>query len=195
MQLTTIFVDSEGAFVEELAAIAVHSESLQIVDVFHEFAKPQAVDDWCRKHCHGLNTKWLQQHAKYENQTQLAQAFRQWLRGRNVLSILANQPAKERLLFGGDIFVHDLCFPMWSLRELRASHLMTFLFKRAFIPVLNKRCCAEAHSSFTHVPIYRNTTSELAKKRWGLHCALYDCLEAYLFYIEERAVPLAYMKQ
>ena len=195
MQLTTIFVDTEGAYAEEIAAIAVNSSTLQIIDVFHEFAKPQAVDDWSRKHVHGLNCNWLQNNAKFNNQTELMQAFRQWLRGRNVLAIFANDPSKERMLFGQDLAVNDLCFPMWSQREARPSHLITFLFKRAFIPVLNKRCCAEAHSSFKYVPVYRNSTSELARRRFGFHCSLYDCLECYLFFIEERALPLTTIKQ
>lgn len=188
-------MDSEGAYTEELAAIAVNSETLQIIDVFHEFAKPQAVDDWSRKHVHGLNCKWLQEYAKYLNQTELAHAFRQWLRGKNVLAIFANDPARERQLFGHDLFIQDLCFPMWAARESRASHRIAFLYKRAFVPVLNKRCCAEAHSSFKYFPIYRDSSSDRARQRWGLHCGLYDCLESYLFFIEERALPLTSMKQ
>ena len=190
LQLLTIFVDMEGAFTEELAAIAVNSETLEIRDVFHEFAKSQRVDCWSRKHVHGLNRMWLDRHAKYDNETQLILAFREWLQGKNVLAFFANDPAKERQVFGKAFDVSDLKMPMWAQRELRSSHQMALIFKRALIPVLNKRCCFNAHSSFSHVPTYRNTTSDFAKRRWGVHCALYDCYEDYLYFVEERALRL-----
>lgn len=193
-QLTTIFIDVEGAYAEELAAIAVNSDTLEITDVFHEFAKSQAADEWCRKHVHGLNKQWLLRYANYENQTELVNALREWLRGKNVLTIFANNVAKEQRLLRDLFNVYDLYFPMWPEREKRASHRMAFLFKRAFIPVLNKRCCADAHSSFAFVPIYRRTPSEFAKRRWGVHCALYDCYEEYLFFVEERALPVSWLK-
>lgn len=184
----TIIIDSEGAYVEELAAIAMNTDTLQIVDVFHEFALPQAVDDWSRKHVHGLNRNWLQKHANYKNQSDLVIGFRQWLCGKNVLCLVANAPAKERQLLGPSFHIVDLEFPNWTAREPKASHKMAFLYKRLFSPVFNKRCCVEAHSSFIKVPVYKNTTSELAKKRWGVHCALYDCLECYFVVLEERAL-------
>lgn len=189
----TIIVDSEGAFVEELAAIAMNTETLQVVDVFHEFALPQAVDDWSRKHVHGLNRNWLEQHAKFRNQTELVIGFRQWLCGKNILCLVANAPAKERLLLAPHYYVVDLDFANWTIREQKASHKMSLLHKRIFSPVLNKRCCAEAHSSFKYVPVYKNTSSELARKRWGVHCALYDCLECYYVVLEERALRCSFV--
>lgn len=169
-----------------MAAIAVNSDTLQIISVFHEFAKKQCEDRWSRLHVHGLNPNWLQEHAKYNNETELLQAFRHWLRGRNVLATFANGPEKERLIFPPNMFVHDLGFPMWCQRETRASHRMSFIFKRSFIPIFNKRCCSEAHSSFMNVPVNNGSSSELARLRWGVHCALYDCWEAYLFFVEDR---------
>lgn len=181
-------MDVEGAYVEEFAAIAVNSATLQIVDVFHEFAKAQAVDDWSRKHVHGLNVHWLMENAKYENQTELTHAFQKWLCGKNVLCMFANGPGRERQVLGNRYNVRDLHFLPWSYREKRASHQMTLNFKRSWSPVHNKRCCYEAHSSFRYVPVYRHSSSEEAKRRWGIHCALYDCAEAYFFWVEERGM-------
>lgn len=188
LQLVTIILDTEGAFVEEFAALAFDSETLQIVDVFHEFAQSYDADQWGRKHVHGLNRNWLAKYAKYENQTQLVQGFRHWLRGKNVLCLLGNGPAKERLLLEPDFYVTDLKFPQWTIREKKASHIMTLYYKKSFSPVLNKWCCKEAHSSFRYFPVVRKVESEYAKKRWGVHCALYDCLECYYSVLEERAL-------
>lgn len=189
--MTTIFIDMEGARVEELAAIAVNSETLQILDVFHEFALPQLCDLWSRKHVHGLSEEWLNHHAQYNNEEELMCAFRLWLRGKNMMAMLANDPAKERQAFGKLFNITDLCFPTWERREQRPSHQMAFHFKESFIPVLNKRCCRLAHSEFTHYPAYRGTPNEFARKRWGVHCALYDCYEAYLSFVEDRNLESA----
>ena len=173
----------EGAAVEEMAAIQIDAGTMQIVDVFHAFAKSTREDDWARKYCHGLNKKFLMDNAEYENSEELVKGFRKWLRGKNVLEYFANDPRTENLWLPG-IEVADLHLPRWAKRDYMAPHVMALKFKQQWAAVGNRKCCAEAHSSFWKVPSYRqNDAKEKALKRWGVHCALYDCLEAYFFYM------------
>ena len=173
----------EGAYVEELAAIQIDAESLQIVDVFHAFAKSTREDQWARKHCHGLNKKFLNENAEYENSQELVKGFMGWLKGKKVLEFFANNPCMERHWLPR-IRIDNLEMPSWAKRDFTAPHVMALQFKRQWAAVFNRRCCAEAHSSFWKVShCSGNEAKESAMKRWGAHCALYDCLEEYFFYL------------
>ena len=173
----------EGARVEELSAIQMHASTLQILDVFHGFAKSTCSDDWARKHIHGLNKNFLDGHAVHNNEAELLNSFTVWLRGKNVLEIFANDPNKERSVFGERYAIYDFRLPIWEHRDHCAPHEMALQYKKKWAAVLNQRCCAEAHSSFWKVPMYRRNAKEVAKERWGVHCSLYDCLEMFFFYI------------
>ena len=174
---------------EEMSAIAMNADTLQIVSVFHEFAKSHISDQWGRKHIHGLNQHWLIDNAKYDSEKQLVQAFLQWYKGfRHVLTVFANAPAREISLIGHNIHIDDISLPSWEHRERRACHQTALYFKRANVPILNRRCSSHAHSSYKYFPVYRNSTTEMAKKRWMHHCSLYDVFETYLYFIEERTL-------
>lgn len=173
----------EGAYVEEVAAIQVNAASLQIVDVFHAFAKSTREDQWARKHVHGLSKKFLEENAQYENSHELINGFRNWLKGKNVIEFFANDPCAERHWLP-KFRIDNFQLPTWKDRAYTAPHVMALQFKRQWAPVLNRRCCAEAHSSFLNAPrCSGNEAKETALQRWGPHCALYDVLEEYFSYV------------
>ena len=185
LQMSIIFVDMEGAKVEELAAIQMSAETRQIMSVYHNFAKPECSDEWARRHCHGLDKNYLMTHAPFRDEHALIEDFRHWLRGKNVLAILANDPKKERNSMHWRYTIRDMDMPRWEVRDKKASHDMALSFKKSWVPVLNHRCHPKVHGSFRYVPCYRQfSKTEQAKRRWGVHCALYDCLECYFAWVE-----------
>ena len=187
LQMSIIFLDVEGFFVEEAAAIAVKASTLEVVDVYHRFAKSEATDSWARSYIHGLNKSYVTEHG-LENEKALADDFRRWMRGRNVLTVFANAPDRERRWLQGRYPVYDLPLGSWVERAERGSHQMALAFKKAWVPLLGMSCCEEAHSNFKRAPstMPGNQTFE-AKRAWGVHCALYDVWELMLAYVEGRA--------
>ena len=181
--MSIIFLDMEGARVEEMAAIQMNAGTLQIMDVFHAFAKATCQDDWARRHCHGLSKDWLENNAEYENEKELIEGFRKWLRGKNVIQFFANNPSKEKSVLG-DMFVpiHDLQLREWEVRDSQHSHNIALDMKRKSVPVLHRRCLPEVHSSFQKVAVYSCSAKDRAKERAGYHCALYDTAELLYYY-------------
>ena len=170
----------EGYSVQELSAIQMNAGSRQIVDVYHAHAKSQTVDTWPRRHIHGLNNHFLHRYG-YPNEDCLLQNFRSWLCGKNVLVILTNNPRKEGLT--PTLNIKDISLPPWSERVSHPSHQVARRFKNEFIPILDKRCCAEAHSAFEGYPLFNMNETEIVKRNYGFHCSLYSAYEMYLCYI------------
>ena len=171
----------EGASVQELSAIQMNAFTRQIVDVYHAYARSYHPDSWSRSHIHGLNMTFLQNHG-FASEEALLHDFKTWLRGKNVLAMYANDPSKESSVL--NLPIKDMCMPPWAERIYQPYHQMSLTFKREFIPILDKRCCAEAHCSFIKYPLKRVTETEIAKRDYGFHCSLYDAYELYLCYIE-----------
>lgn len=153
----------------------------QIVDVYHAHACSDKPDDWARRHIHGLNTTFLQYHG-FSSEDDLIVDFRKWLRGKDVMAMYANNPMKETNVL--NFTIHDMEIPPWSERVYRPYHQLALSYKQNFIPVLDKRCCAPAHSAFVKYPMKRITETEIAKRDFGFHCALYDAFELYLCYVQ-----------
>ena len=170
----------EGTSIQEISAIQMNALTRQIVDVYHEHAMPDNPDQWARRHIHGLNEKFLQQHG-FPNEETLLRDFKRWLRGKDVLSIYANAPSKEATAL--NLVIHDMNIPSWAERVYQSYHQTVLSFKNEFIPILDKRCCAEAHISFVKYPLKRLNETEIAKRDFGFHCSLYDAYELYLCYI------------
>lgn len=177
-------MDLEGAYAEELSAIQVAAETLQIMSVFHAHAKARCKDEWARRFIHGLNIEWLRENAEYDCEASLVEGFNRWMKGKNVLAMYANNPAKERSVLHRRYHVHDFPLSSWERRDNKASHGIALRYTRRWVPLLNQRCCPEAHADFKGHPNYHNSERERAKQRWGVHCSLYDCAELYFAYIE-----------
>ena len=171
----------EGSSVQELSAIQMNAVTHQIVDVYHEHAKsPCSCDSWARLHIHGLQPSFLHQHG-FSNEDALVLHFKAWLQDKNVLAMYANDPAKESSML--NMMIKNMNIPTWSERVYQPYHQMALSFKRDFVPILDKRCCPNAHSAFKGYSMKRQSETELAKKDYGFHCSLYDAYELYLCYI------------
>jgi len=171
----------EGSSIQELSAIQMNALTRQIVDVYHGHAQsPCSCDRWARSHIHGLNTSFLQRHG-FANQGMLIYDFKRWLRGKDVLAMYANDPAKEASVL--NLPIKDMGILPWAERIHQPYHQMARTYKNDFIPILNMRCSSEAHSSFVKYPLKRLSETEIAKRDYGFHCALYDAYELYLCYI------------
>ena len=185
MQLCIIFLDAEGEPTQELSAIVMSVADRHIVDIYHAHAQTTCPDDWARRHVHGLNKLYLEQHG-FSNEEALIADFRKWLRGRDVLCMYANNPIKERSLFK-NLVIYDIQFPRWQERVSLASHQTAYHFKRLSTPITSltgfKSCSKDTHDEFKFVPTPRESPTELAKRDFGYHCALYDCYALYLFYV------------
>ena len=180
MQFSIIFIDSEGSPIQELSALEMDFETREIVDVFHGHAHTTESDSFARKHIHGLNTKFLLREG-YENSAGLIAAFRDWLREKNHFMCYGNDPTKEKEEL--KLYVVDIGLDQWIYRIHKPYHQVAFHFKRHNIPILSKRCCAEAHSSYKKAHVRPSNRSDAAKEQYGHHCSLYDCYSMYLCYV------------
>ena len=152
----------------------------QIVDVYHAHADTTHSDTWARYHVHGLNPLYLRDHG-FPSEHALIQDFKMWLRGKDVLAIYANDPRKEAAIL--NLPIKDLELPRWADRVFQPYHQLALTFKRDFVPILDKRCSADAHSAFRKYPMRKLNETELAKRDFGVHCSLYDVYELYLAYV------------
>ena len=143
LQLAIIFLDMEGTPTQEISAIHMNALTRQIVDVYHGHAHSCHDDSWARLHIHGLNTRFLERHG-FPDEGALVRNFKDWLRPKDVLSMYANDAKKESNLL--DMVIDDLKLPPWSERVYQAYHQMAITYKQDFIPILDKRCCPEAHA-------------------------------------------------
>ena len=183
LQMSVIFVDMEGTPVGEVSAIQMNLVTRQIVDVYHNHADMHGYDEWCQRHYHGLNPLFLERFG-LGSEHELLNDFKEWLRGKEIFAMYANNPGKEKAALGRTIY--DIELPRWSERKKRPSHIMAKAFKKIGVPILNKRCPPEAHSSYRYFPVncWTNET-ELAKHDFGYHCALYDTYELFLTYVSD----------
>ena len=180
LQLAMIFIDMEGSPVQELSAIQMNAWTKQIVDVYHAHAFSHQTDLWARLHIHGLNLHFLKSHGFRDEET-LIQDFKRWLVGKNVVNLYANNPVKESEVL--NMPITDIGLPPWADRIYQPYHQMALTYKREYVPILDKRCCFEAHAAFTHYNMKRLNETEIAKRGHGFHCSLYDAYELYLSYI------------
>ena len=172
----------EGESIQELSAIEMNALTREIVDVYHAYAKAEDLDFYSRRHIHGLNFSYLNEFG-FPNEKALIDNFKKWLRGKDVLAMYANDPAKEKTVL--NLSIKDMELPKWKERISMFTHQTALAFKKNSVPVLNKSCPKHAHSSFVNFPIKRETPTQLAKHNYGYHCSLYDSLELYLVYVTD----------
>ena len=155
-------------------------DTREIIDVFHGYAYCRESDTFARRHIHGLNTDFLSRKG-YENTESLRQAFKHWTNDKNCILFYGNNPAKE--INELKLSVADIGLDQWTFRIDKPYHRVALHFKKHNIPILSKRCCTEAHSSFINTYVRPCNKTDLAKERSGYHCSLYDCYEMYLCYV------------
>lgn len=170
----------EGDSIQELSAIQMNVMSRQIVDVYHKHAKSDRTDFWSRLHLHGLSKLFLEEYG-LPSEKALLEDFKKWLAGKDVLAMYANDPKMEEAIL--KLPIKDMGLPRWAERGFHPYHQTALAFKRNFIPILDKRCCKDAHSSFSSYPMKKHSKTELVKHEYGFHCSLYDSFELYLCYV------------
>ena len=180
LQLSILFIDMEGDTIQELSAIEMNAQTRQIVDVYHEYARTEHGDFYSRRHIHGLSVIYLNEFG-FQSETALIYDFKKWLRTKNILAMYANNPAKEKTAL--NFPVKDIELPVWKERILTFANQTANTFKNKSVPVLNKSCPKIAHNAFQYFPVHKNSPTELAKRSYGHHCALYDTYELYLHYV------------
>lgn len=171
-------MDCEGQPTQELSGILVSCKNFAIIDVFHAHAHVGRNDDdrWSRKNIHGLSLNFLEQFA-FPSERELVCAFHVWKSRRQIDFCFANNPGKERKLL--DLVISDLPLPVWKDRPTTAAHQLALSYKKNETPIGNQACTKDIHCAFNPIPPSSSTPSAHARREWGYHCSLYDCLELY----------------
>jgi len=163
--------------IQELAAIEMDVESKRVTDIFHAFANCEEDDSFSRLHVHGLNTTYLKKHG-FANELALLQAFKDWLKNKPFIRIVANAPYKESKALCLNIY--DANLSRWTDRQFEIPHIIALRYKELMLDI-NDRCCSKiAHSFYQCAPTSGSLETFRAKERHSFHCALYDAYELYL---------------
>ena len=165
---------------QELSAIEMDFYTREIIDVFHEYAHTEETDEFSRGHIHGLSKDFLLRQG-YDETHKLVKAFQDWLHEKKHFLLYGNNPQQE--IHDLHLTISDIGIDSWLVREHKPYHIISYTFKKHFIPILSKYCCAEAHSAFRASFVRVNNATDLAKEKHSFHCSLYDCYELYLFYV------------
>jgi len=178
-----IFIDCEGDPIQEFSAIYVNND--EIIDVFHRYVhypsfKDYDGDRFARFHVHGLNIDFLSQHG-LENTDILRSEFFSWLNSCSYSRLFAHAPMKEMNFL--NLPIEDVCLRLWKDRHTLSSHRKAIFMKKNCIPICNIVC--KAHTSFRSWRCKKRMNfTDMAKRDFGHHCSLYDCVECFLFSIE-----------
>ena len=184
---TVMFVDLEGHPPQELAAMVMHTRTYKIIDIFLEYASFKKSnsnfddDNFCRRNVHGLNLKFLNNHG-VESPEKLRDNFLEWYHDLypKPSQIFANNPGDEVKFLGLEI--ENLPLPKWIDRQFTPTHLCSRIAKYASRSFLGVSCDMNcAHSSYKPF-LKARKESDIARRRHGVHCALYDVYELYLFF-------------
>ena len=181
MQYSIIFLDSEGTPTQELSALEMDYGTREIVDVFHGHAFTPEADSFARSHIHGLHPTFLKKMG-YQCPNELVDAFHNWLRNKRFVVLYGNNPGREVQEL--QLFISDIKLDNWSTRAYKAYHEVAYYFKRHNIPICSQSCSKEAHTMYHSAYARPFNLGDAAKERHGHHCALYDCYEMYLFFIQ-----------
>lgn len=183
-------MDSEGEPVQEMSAICIKTETLQIISAFHRYARcPQPDGDiYSRLYIHGLNVDYLNRHG-LPSSCELVTEFCRWidkLPRWEKYYFFANNPTMERKLIPY-LTIDDICLTQWTKRIHTKAHKMAKAAKDNSAFVLDCYCPADAHNMYKNTSSSRRpecslTPSQLAKLSSGYHCSLYEVLECYFTY-------------
>lgn len=171
---------------QELCAIAVDLASLNMINNYHKFAHASG-DVWARRNIHGINSEVTQKLA-FPNEKCLQKDFEKWKKQYNIVKVFENSPNDASCLFFDDII--DLRLPLWVDRVNKSSHIIANRLKEDNAYICDTNCRTSIHSSYRpYLTLGRcKNLKERIKLQHGLHCALYDAFELYLFYKYEHSV-------
>ena len=172
-----------SASILELSAIAMHRETLQIVDVFHAYASGKDYW-WPTAHVHGLNPKYLQRYG-FSSQEELLTTFKLWLNQKTYTNIYANDSTKESEVL--KLKVEDFRLPPWVVRRKLPEHNLKIWYKQNNLPIFKVKCCPQAHSFYEGIKVRPDSERDEALIEHGHHCSLYDAYEVMLHFITNKS--------
>jgi len=180
-----VFVDCEGEPLQEFTALYVDVQKRLILDVFHHhvcYPFTHDKDSFSRRHIHGLNRDFLSRHG-LSDESALLLLFREWLSKRPYSCIYAHGPEREKRFLS--LPIQDVCLKPWKERIHCYSHQVALSLKLNFVPICGVTC--HAHDEVTWKVNCKNVPSEtdFAKKQFFHHCSLYDCVECFLYFLQE----------
>ena len=181
-----IYIDCEGEPVQEFSGLYVDEDRSEIVDVFHKhviYPFHNDHDYFARRHIHGLKRNFLSEYGLC-SQEELLSLFHEWLKSHPFNDIYAHAPAKEIKLLS--LPVKDVCLKPWKYRTQTNSHQISLGMKLAAIPVNGITCVAHDYVKWKTKCKCAPSATDIAKMHFNYHCSLYDCVECFLFHIEEK---------
>lgn len=191
-----LFLDSEGEPIQEFTALYVDPQTMDIVDVFHEYVKYPYIRDsdrWARQHVHGLHLNFLSENGLV-NEEELKRKFHNWLSSHPYDNIYGHAPRKEEVFL--QLPIVDICLQPWKTRRQILSHRLALSLKKSDIPICGVQCSLAHKSYLSWRPKNRHslTPADCAKFDFGHHCSLYDCTELYFeFMPENKKCQLSYL--
>lgn len=176
-QQLLLFVDTEGNPTQELAAICFDVINLCVKDVYLQYAKPlpgpEDMDWFARRHVHGLNRAYLEQHG-FDTEEGLVADFHTWRQKHCINEIYAHAPEKEKRLL--NIPITDVHLPSWSERSKLACHRKAMRMKLMSEPIVDTFCIPSlVHAEYRGWPKH-HSEGDFARQEFGVHCALFDCV-------------------
>ena len=177
-----IIIDCEGNPVQELSALYINDATCKIEDVFHHHVHYPFIIDYdvyARRHIHGLDISLLRQ-PHLPSLGEVLDLFNAWLQKYPSDKLYGHAPVKEKDLIS--LFIYDACLKPWAERVHCRSHQMALNMKLNCKPVRGVTC--SVHSQFIEWRVKNElspSATDIAKKDFGHHCSLYDCMEVFLF--------------
>lgn len=181
-----VFVDCEGEPLQEFTALYVNVEKQLIVDVFHRhvcYPFTYDKDSFSRRHIHGLNRDFLSKNG-LSNESVLLLHFRKWLSERPYTCIYAHAPDKEKRFLS--LPIQDVNLKPWKERIYCNSHQIALFMKLNFVKICDVSCHAHDFVSWKVKCKQSPSETDCAKKNFSYHCSLYDCVECFLFFCNEK---------
>lgn len=173
-------MDTEGAPIQELAALAVNTETREIVDAFLGYAMTEESDLYSRNHIHGLDLTFLKREG-FHSEDDLIMAFKDWLAPKLYIKIISNGSHKESKAL--NLAVENFPLLPWNERGKEISHQLALRFKKLSMSIMGRKCSPAAHSSYVCTLHCKNPTAFETKSEHKYHCAFYDSYELYLHYM------------
>ena len=156
------------------------SAKYNVVAIFHEYAADtQEESTFVQKHIHGLNQKYIKLYGMRSSDSMIFK-MQQWLDAWPDAVVLTNDPVREEILLGRP--VTDIKLPQWADRVKLRSHQLARGMKLRNQHIYGTLCpITSAHADYKGWP-YNRTNTDIVKKDYGPHCALYSAAELYFFY-------------
>ena len=168
------FCPEKQSGVVEISALIITGLTLQIVNLFHSFVRPEGrVGDFPRRNIHGLSERFL---ARFESWRTISRRLEEFLAsnrvtlvigvGSDILDLLTQFPAFN------DIAYFDLKIPEWRYRQCLAYSATHAAIWCRYSHLDVAMCVDSKHRSFNPYSSYKR---KCPHKMWyGVHCSLKD---------------------